>query len=434
MRYYLDPFGCVKNQVDAETMMAHLENAGWRSSDTPDDADCILINSCGFIESAKQESINAVLNYRKQFPTKKIVLAGCLAQRYAAELTASLPEADLLFGNADLSALAAAVQNLSTIQADNPPSAAPIAAGKRPLLSLPGSAYVKISEGCNNRCSFCAIPLIRGPLHSRPLEDITDECQTLLERGIRELCIIGQDLGSYGVDWGEPALPQLLASLSKLDGDFWIRLLYLHPDHIPLSILDTLHADSRFLPYFDIPFQHGSDTILRAMNRQGTASSYLALLDRIRAVLPDAVIRSTFLTGFPGETEEDFKLLLRFQEQALLDWAGSFTYSREEGTAAYSLKPQVSKRIAASRQARIEERQCPITERLMERFVGRTMKVLVEEAVDREEGLYLGRLFCQAPEVDGAAVVSSTKELKLGSFVQGMVRSRAAFDLEVLVN
>ncbi|MDR2150265.1 MAG: 30S ribosomal protein S12 methylthiotransferase RimO [Spirochaetaceae bacterium] len=434
MLYYLDPFGCVKNQVDAETMMAFLERAGWRSADRPEEADCILINSCGFIQSAKQESINAVLSYRKQFPAKKIVLAGCLAQRYAAELTASLPEADLLFTSPDLSALPTALQSLTAAQPDNqPPPCTSLPAGERPLLSVPGSAYVKISEGCNNRCSFCAIPLIRGPLRSRSVEAITDECQVLLERGIRELCIIGQDIGSYGMDWGETALPRLLRTISGFKGDFWIRLLYLHPDNFPLSLLDTVRNDSRFLPYFDIPFQHGSDTVLRAMNRQRTVASYYALLDHIRSALPDAVIRSTFLIGFPGETAADFQLLLRFQEQAALDWVGSFIYSREEGTAAYSFKPQVSQRIAAARKALLEERQISLTERRMDRFVGRSVTALVEACIDAAAGLYLGRLFCQAPEVDGAAVIKSTKALSLGNFVQGTVKSRAAFDLEVLV-
>ena len=433
MRYYIDPLGCAKNQVDAETMMAFLENAGWQSSSTIEEADFILINSCAFIESAKQESINAVLNYRKHFPSKKIVLAGCLAQRYSEELAGALPEADLLFGNTNLSALPSAVQSLIKKE-NNGPSFTSTFAGKRPLLSLPGCAYVKISEGCNNRCSFCAIPLIRGSLRSRQVEDIIDECRTLLGRGVKELCIIGQDISSYGLDRGEVALPRLLEEVSKLSGEFWVRLLYLHPDHIPLSILDTFIADSRFLPYFDIPFQHGSDKILRAMNRRGSASEYLALLDRIRSLLQNAVIRSTFLTGFPGETEKDFQLLLNFQEKASLDWAGAFIYSREEGTASYSIKPQIPKKTAAQRKACIEERQVSITEGLMERFVGQVVDVLVEEAVDREEGLYLGRLFCQAPEVDGAAVINSTKDLKPGTFVQGKVQARAAFDLEVHVN
>ncbi|MDR3334471.1 MAG: 30S ribosomal protein S12 methylthiotransferase RimO [Treponema sp.] len=435
MRYYLDPFGCVKNQVDAETMMAYLNRSGWVSVSDAAEADIIIINSCGFIESAKQESINAVLAYRNCYPDTKIVLAGCLAQRYAQDI--SLPEADLLFGNRDLShiteAVSRALKGERTVLIPETPVYPPPLTG-RPLLSLPGSAYIKISEGCNNCCTFCSIPLIRGDLVSRTVPDVLQECRELLDRGIRELCLIGQDLGSYGTDRAGGQLPELLEALSQLEGTFWVRLLYIHPDRFPLSILELIRQDSRFLPYFDLPFQHGSAAILRAMNRQGTAESYLALLAKIRAILPDATIRSTFLTGFPGETDADFQALLDFQEAAQLDWVGCFTYSREEDTPAYSLKPRVSKAVAAERKARIEEQQTPITEKRMDRFIGRTLEVLVEERFlgDAEaEGLYLGRLACQAPEVDGAAVITSDQELHMGSCIRCRVFARAGFDLEV---
>jgi ribosomal protein S12 methylthiotransferase len=457
-------------------MMTILNGAGWVSSADASEADLIIINSCGFIESAKQESINAVLGWRKTYPGKKIILAGCLAQRYAWELAESLPEADLFFGNADLSKITEA---LSLLMSDSrkvliPPlpekspvlprrngsaenglsgEAQGVLAGKRHLLSLPGSAYVKISEGCNNRCAFCSIPLIRGGLRSRPIPQVLAECRELLGRGIRELCLIGQDLGSYGTDFSPPVrggqgrtetagpgcrLPELLGALSLLEGSFWARLLYIHPDNFPLSVLEPMRRDGRLLPYFDIPFQHGSAKILKAMNRRGNAESYLALIEKIRTIFPDAVIRSTFLTGFPGETDEDFQALLDFQEKACIDWMGCFTYSREEDTPAYSMKARVPKKIAAQRKLILEEQQIPITEKRMERFIGREMDVLVEEAVSDPydsagEGIYLGRLFCQAPEVDGAAVISAETPLTLGSLVRGKVFSRAGFDLEVAV-
>ena len=255
MRYFLDPFGCAKNQVDGENMMAALEGAGWLCADDTADADVIIVNSCGFIESAKQESINAVLAWRKLYPGKKILLSGCLAQRYAAELAESLPEADALFGIEDVSGIVGAAQSLIP-QSRVPSPQTPVPSSNRPLLSLPGSAYVKISEGCDNRCAFCAIPLIRGPLRCRTVEDIVDECRGLLARGIRELCVIGQDIGSYRS--GTSSLPELLAAIAQLPGDFWVRLLYIHPDHFPLPILDIIERDTRFLPYFDIPFQHSS--------------------------------------------------------------------------------------------------------------------------------------------------------------------------------
>jgi ribosomal protein S12 methylthiotransferase len=437
VRYYIDLFGCAKNQVDAETMMAFLGSGGWEQTEEADNADLIIVNSCGFIESAKRESINAVLGWRKFYPEKKILLAGCLARRYAAELSQSLPEADLLFGNEDLEKIGEAVSSLSRAEgraasvcaAEGPGSYRP---GERPLLSFPGSAYVKISEGCGNRCSFCAIPLIRGPLRCRAVPDITEECKKLLDRGIREFCLIGQDLGSFTA--GETGLPGLLEKLSDLPGDFWVRLLYIHPDHFPLKILDLMERDPRFLPYFDLPFQHASTGILRAMNRRGGADAYLKLVDSIRERLPSAVIRSTFLLGFPGESEEDFETLLRFQEEARLDWLGCFTWSREEDTPAFSMKGRVAKKLALERKRIVMERQIPITERRMDRFIGRELTVLVEEALEGGgETLYLGRSYAQAPEVDGAVVISSGKTLQTGSFVRGRIHGRAGFDLEIRV-
>jgi ribosomal protein S12 methylthiotransferase len=433
--FFLDPYGCVKNQVDAENMMALLEKAGWSVAADPAEADLIIVNSCGFIESAKRESINAALSWRKAYPEKKILLAGCLAQRYAAQLAASLPEADGVFGNADPLGILAAASALLGNPAPQPrPEGVLPPPGSRPLLSLPGSAYVKISEGCDNCCSFCSIPLIRGGLRSRDVPGLVAECRELLGRGVRELCLIGQDIGSYGRDRaGASRLPELLEAIAGLPGDFWVRLLYIHPDRFPLPILDTIRRDSRFLPYFDIPFQHGSDRILAAMNRQGGAETYLGLISRIREALPGAVIRSTFLLGFPGETGDDFDRLLDFQEKARLDWAGCFVYSREEDTAAYAMKGRVPKKKALERKRIVEERQVPISEGQMERFVGREMDALVEEELDPVEGLYLGRLYCQAPEVDGAAVISAKGPLEPGALVRGRITGRAGFDLAVSI-
>ena len=446
--YYLDPFGCVKNQVDAETMMAFLDDSGWDRREEAGEADIIIVNSCGFIDAAKQESINAVLAYRKIYPQKKILLAGCLAQRYAAELRESLSEADGFFGNADLSRIAETaaaalgegggdVARGNTVRDYTLRGTAATNPGDRPLLSLPGSAYIKIAEGCDNCCAFCAIPAIRGPLRSRAIPEILAECRRLLERGVTELCLIGQDLGCYGRDLRRggsgPDLPALLKALSTLEGRFWVRTLYIHPDNFPLPILDICRRDRRFLPYFDLPFQHGSGRILMAMNRRGNAEAYLGLIRHIRETLPGAVIRATFLVGFPGETGEDFRELLEFQEKAELDWAGAFSYSREEVTAAWSMKGKVPKKTAAERKRIVEERQAVISERRMEAFVGRETEVLVEERIDGEEGLYLGRLPCQAPEIDGAAVISSTRELSPGSLLPARIFARAGLDLEAVI-
>ena len=423
-------------------MMAHLNKAGWESAgncaDAAESADLIIVNSCAFIESAKQESINAVLGWRRLYPGKKILLAGCLAQRYAKELAGIMPEADGFFGINNLAEITEIASNIVN-GANAPASALAQSKGERPLLSLPGSAYVKISEGCNNRCSFCAIPLIRGGLVSRTIPDILEECRALLDRGIAELCIIGQDIGSFGRETAPSVskLPELLEAISLLKGHFWTRLLYIHPDHFPLQILDVMERDTRFLPYFDIPFQHASPKILAAMNRSGTAEKYLELLETIRSRLSCAVIRSTFLLGFPGETEEDFAALLDFQEKAALDWLGCFTWSREEGTDAFLMKGRVSAKTASVRKLTIEERQVPITEKNMNRFVGQKLEVLVEERVDSAAGedgenLWLGRLYCQAPDIDGAAViVTGSKNPQAGTLADCRVASRRGIDLEV---
>jgi ribosomal protein S12 methylthiotransferase len=482
-RYFLDPFGCAKNQVDAENMMARLDAAGWTACADAPEADLIIVNSCGFIEAAKRESINAVLLWRARYPEKKILLSGCLPRRYPAELAESLTEADGFFGGEDISRIADAA--LASLSGEKPAFSEPGKSGpardglekngperngqkagttgERPLLGFPGQAYVKISDGCDNFCSFCAIPLIRGPLCSRSIADVTAECKTLLGRGVKELCLIGQDLCSYRpADGGASPLRELAAKIAGIEGDFWVRFLYLHPDHFPPDLPRFMREDSRFLPYFDIPFQHASPSVLAAMNRKGNGKTYLELLQRIRDILPDAVIRSTFLTGFPGETEADFAALLDFQEKARFDWLGVFVYSREEGTPAYSMGRRVGKKTLENRKAILEETQIPITEKRMDRFVGRRVKVLVEESLDGPEddasvkgnvpsrdkappgngaagpsgippeSFYLGRLFCQAPEVDGAAVIRGVSgALRPGDFVPCRVLRRAGFDLEV---
>ena len=421
-------------------MMAHLNNAGWKSAgNTAEDAkeaDLIIVNSCGFIESAKQESINAVLEWRKLYPQKKILLAGCLAQRYAKDLREILPEADGFFGVENIEGITDATKEFLPQRTRRAQRG--VSTGERPLLSLPGSAYVKISEGCSNNCSYCAIPIIRGGLVSRTIQDILEECKALLKRGIAELILIAQDTGSFGTDTAPYSmLPQVLEEISKLKGHFWVRLLYIHPDHFPYEILDIMQNDPRLLPYFDIPFQHASPKILSAMNRKGTSQEYLELLAKIRKKLSHAVIRSTFLLGFPGETEEDFAALLDFQQKAALDWIGCFTYSKEEGTAAYSMKNSVPAKTATKRKQIIEEHQIPITEKNMERFINQELEVLIEEEIsgDDDSAFYLGRLYCQAPEIDGAAVIAGStlngKKPQLGILTPCKVIGRRGFDLEV---
>jgi ribosomal protein S12 methylthiotransferase len=465
MRFWIDRHGCAKNDVDAEEIAARLEAAGHSYAEGAADAELVIVNTCGFIEDAKKESIDAIVALKAAYPGKRVLVAGCLSQRYAAELAAALPEADGIVGNADLGAVLAAAEATAAgerpvIVPEIPRIVAPhaqLAEGEHvhPIPSsqlvkrvrrfdFPGTAHVKATEGCSNCCSFCAIPLIRGALRSRPPAELASECAELLGQGVRELVLIGQDLGSYGRDLGPRGLagrgeapsllPELLERLTRLKGDFRLRTLYIHPDRFPEGILPLMASDPRLLPYFDLPFQHASPRVLKAMNREGSGEAYLGLVSRIREALPDAAIRSTFLLGFPGEDEDDFRALRSFQEAARLDWVGSFAYSREEGTAAYAMRGRPAKRAVAARRAAIEEAQERITRERLERFVGRELEVLVEERVARlsedEEPLSLGRAWNQAPEVDGLTVLRG--ELEPGSVVRARVLAVNGVDFDAM--
>jgi ribosomal protein S12 methylthiotransferase len=440
--FYLESLGCAKNQVDSEIMIAALEAAGWRRVDAPAEAGLLIVNTCGFISDAKKESIETCLALRR--PGARLVMAGCLSERYAGELAAQLPEVDAFMGNRDPAGIAAIAEGSAPGAAETAEAAAAEAGAgaaahaqstpgvPRPyervhLLSYPGSAYVKVAEGCGNRCTYCAIPLIRGGLESRAIPDVIGEIRGLLDRGARELILIAQDLGSYGKDRAGEDLEGLLREIGRLSGDFWVRLLYIHPDHFPDGVLDVMAADARFLPYFDLPFQHASPRILRAMGRRDDPDANLGLIRRIRGRLPGAVIRTTFLVGFPGETDEDFDRLLEFQAAARPDWLGAFAYSREEDTPAYAMKGRVARKTAEARKAGVERRQVDITAAALDAHVGRTLDVLIEERIEGEE-LSLGRCCLQAPDVDGLVVVR--RGLPPGSRVPVRLDRRNGVDLE----
>ena len=432
MKFFIDQHGCAKNQVDGEEISARLEAAGHEFVSSGLEADLIIVNSCGFIESAKRESIEAVMNIKALWPKKKLLLAGCLAQRYPNELLSEMAEIDGLMGNADLSGSADVIALLNSGERRafvpvQPTTMAKTYYARTRLFDFPGTAHVKITEGCDNHCSFCAIPLIRGCLRSRPLSNIVDECESLIAKGIAEIVLIGQDLGSYGAETGGPGLPELLSTLSSMKGNFRIRTLYIHPDHFPDGILEVMARDRRILPYFDLPFQHASPSVLKAMNRKGSAEIYLSLIRKIRTFLPDSMIRSTFLVGFPGETDEDFALLRQFQKDAVMDWLGVFPYSREEGTPAYALKPRVTKKLAKERKRLIEEEQERISSARLERFIGREVEILVEEEVEGS-ALSLGRAWMQASDVDGLTVVKAS--FKPGTLVLARVIAVNGVDLE----
>ncbi len=404
------------------------------------EADLILVNTCGFIESAREESVSAFFSLYEANPTAKIILSGCMAERYRDELASELTEASAIFGNRDLSKIGEVVNRVFDGQRVIATPSYADANGdvyeRNELFNYPGSAYLKISEGCNHRCSYCAIPLIRGNLRSRPMDQILAEASTLVESGIKELNLIAQDLAAYGTDWqGEGSrFMTLLAALVALPGDFSIRLLYIHPDAFPSELPAFIKENPKVLPYFDIPFQHADTTLLRSMGRMGTKESHLALIKAIRSEIPNAVLRSTILLGYPGEDEEAYSTVIDFLKQAELDWVGSFVYSREEGTRAYDLRGEIAHTEAASeakrRQKALEEVQRPITEGRLSRFVGSEMDILIEEIIEGED-LAIGRSWAQAPEVDGLVVVMG-RALTAGSVVRCGITRVNGVDLEAI--
>ncbi|HDQ15159.1 MAG TPA: 30S ribosomal protein S12 methylthiotransferase RimO [Sediminispirochaeta sp.] len=432
--FYIERLGCAKNQVDAEFLYDKLINAGWTYSEKADEAELIIVNTCGFIQSAKEESLETTLEARRLYPGKKILLAGCLAQRYGQELAHKLPELDGVFGNHDLDQIVSVADQV--VEGARPvhiPEWSFAERRRSRLFSSPNSAYVKISEGCNHFCSFCAIPIIRGPLKSAALESVVDEIKGLLDRGVVELNLIAQDLASFGSDRGVLEFPLLLRKISELPGDFWLRLLYIHPDSFPIEILSIMRDDPRILPYFDIPFQHASSKILSSMGRVGSATGYLKLIDRVRNELPDAVLRTSFLVGYPGEGKKEFQELKRFQKDVAFDWAGVFVYSREEGTRSFRMGNPLSRsfqhRRAEGWKKELEELQREISGQRMHRFLNRQLRVLVEEKVEGED-LALGRAYLQAPEVDGVSVILSEAHAP-GEWIDTRVVKVNNFDLEV---
>jgi ribosomal protein S12 methylthiotransferase len=433
--FYIESLGCAKNQVDSEVLIALLENSGLMLTDDINSAHYVIVNTCGFIVSAKQESIDTVLSIKQKYPDKKLLMVGCLVERYADELFQGLPEVDGFMGNKDLrSIISVWLQVKKGKRALCVPELYFNSHGKRNvnLLSYPGSAYVKLAEGCNNNCTYCAIPLIRGSLHSRPQQEIVKEVKCLLDRGVREIILIAQDLASFGLERGTQELVPLLKKLLKLPDHYWLRLLYIHPDRFPLHLLDLVKNDARVLPYFDLPFQHVSPTLLKAMARRGNSESYLKLIDSIRKTCSRAVIRSTFLVGFPGESREDYQMLLQFQQKARLNWAGVFCYSREQGTPAAGFSGQVKKAAAHQRAEELKQAQSVITGQWLDSYVNSTLDVLVEERVEKES-MFIGRGYLHAPDVDGLVVITG-ENADPGSVVKAAITKRNGVDLEGTVS
>lgn len=411
MKFFIDQHGCAKNQTDGELLAGFLMEKGYKLTLNASEADFIFVNTCGFIQSAKKESIDAIYDIKKAYPDARIIMTGCLAERYANDLIEQMPELDGVFGNGDLSKICSFMNKVRKERVAQTFSQEGVCSGTRPVLfNFPGSAFVKITEGCSNHCSFCAIPLIRGEVRSRPEAEILDEVKQLISDGVYEINLIGQDLAVYGKEFGT-SLAKLLTKLSKIKGDFIVRPLYIHPDHFTDDIIEAIKTSPKLLPYFDIPFQSADDKIIRAMNRTGSYEQYTSLVKKLRRELPGAVLRTTFLTGFPGETDEAAENTARFLQEIQPDWSGCFPYSREEDTPAYKMKPRVPAKIAKARANHLEELQSEITRERLEHYVGQELNILVEEIVSgvegdaAAEGLAIGRAWFQAPEVDGSVVI-----------------------------
>lgn len=432
MKIYIESLGCAKNQVDSEILLTYAEENGYSKAESAEDADVIVVNTCGFIDSAKEESISTFFSLKEANPDAKIILAGCLAQRYGNEM--ELDEADAIFGNHDLSLFPSVLAGLEKrVCIPEYPDPDRERDDRKELLGYPGSAYLKISEGCNHCCSYCAIPLIRGPLRSRPMEKVIAEAERLIASGVYEINLIAQDLGAYGLDiYGKQMFVSLLECLSSLDGDFVLRLLYIHPDTFPEGLIDLVARSPKILPYFDIPFQHADPGVLKSMKRTGNRKIYLELIRRIREALPDAVIRTTLMLGYPGEDAKAFEELRLFVKEAEFDWMGSFLYSREENTPAYDMRGQKehdkAQKQAAVWKKEIEAIQEEITASRLKRFVGKTFDALVEEKI-ADEDLAICRIYSQAPDVDGLTVVMG-RDMKSGDVVKVGITNVRGVDLE----
>ena len=428
--------GCAKNQVDGEVLMASLKNAGFLPVDDAALADIAIVNTCGFIESAKRESIEEILELaalKKEGKIKKLVITGCLSERYQKEMHQELPEADAVLGigaNGDIAPLLTKMMEENTYVESFPDKARMPLCGDRELTTPSYFAYVKIAEGCDNRCSYCAIPLIRGGYRSRTMESIEEECKSLVANGAKELVLIAQDTSRYGIDlYGEYSLAKLMARLCRIDGLRWLRVLYCYPDSITDELLDTMAQEEKIVPYIDLPLQHASGPILKAMNRRGDRQSLTALMNKIRERVPGVVLRTTLITGFPGETEEDFTELAEFVKDVKFERLGCFAYSQEEGTPAAELPGQLDEEVKAHRAELIMDRQMEIMERQGMELIGKTLEVLVE-GYDRYAECWFGRSYRDAPDVDGKIFFTTGgKRPRLGSFVQVRVEDCMDCDL-----
>lgn len=426
MRVGFISLGCSKNLVDSETMMGMLTHGKHELVNDPKQAQAIIINTCGFIASAKEEAINTILEMAeyKQQNLEKLIVVGCLAQRYKEDIEKEIPEVDAVISIKEYPHL----HEILEYHLGNPLKS--YNKSERLLSSKPYTAYLKIAEGCNNCCTFCAIPLIRGGNSSYPMEELVEKAKHLASQGVKELVVIAQDTTKYGLDiYGELSLLKLLQELNAIAGLHWIRILYMYPDEITPELVEGMKKLEKVLPYFDIPMQHANNRLLKLMNRRGEKEDILETIKHIRETFEYPTLRTTFIVGFPGETDADFDELYDFLEEVRWDRMGAFTYSPEEDTVAYDMKEQVDEAIAEQRLDKLMARQKEIALENNRQFIGKEIEVLVES----QEGLtgkYRGHSKMNAPdEVDGMVVFTSDVAIPYGSFVKVKVNEALPYDL-----
>ena len=431
MKIFIETLGGPKNFNDTQVAKGFLIDANHKIAQTPEEADVIMINTCGFINDAKKESIERIFDFCEyKAAGKKIVVSGCLAKRYADELFEEMPEVDCFIGVNEYEQLPEILENLDKRQkvvtecfADVLPRM------ERKLDDNPFSSTLKIAEGCNNRCAYCVIPSIRGEYRSKKIEDILDEAQELAQAGCKELILIAQDVTNYGIDlYGQYKLSELLRQLCRIDGIEWIRLMYCYEDRITDELIDVMASEPKICKYIDIPIQHASDAVLKAMRRRSTESSIENTIERLRKKIPDIHIRTTFIVGFPGETDEDYEKLYAFVDKMRFARLGVFAYSQEENTPAGEMENQIDEDVKEERLDGIMRRQLDISLELNKEKIGQTLEVLVEE--QDEDGSWLGRSRYDAPEIDNSVIFTSNGSLKPGDIVN--VRINDAFDYDLV--
>lgn len=429
---YLESLGCARNLVDSELMLGRLAGAGWNIVKEPAGAGVIIINTCSFIESAISESIDTILElakYKQNGACRRIIVTGCLPERFREKIIKTLPEVDFFLGTGAYDKIVQAIEGVPMVSGCllPDPNLTSVRTSSVPRIrSVSHMAYIKIAEGCSRHCSYCIIPKLRGKQRSRPVEDIVSETRLLIESGAKELVLVAQDTTSYGKDLGgRVTLGLLLNKISKIAENTWIRVLYGHPESIDDETIKTMASYGNICSYFDIPIQHASRYILKKMGRNYSQTYLLNLFDKIRSMVPDASLRTTVISGFPGETEKDTKELLSFIEKVKFDHLGAFVYSDSKDIPSHKLPDRVPKNVAKKRYDRIMSRQMEISLENNRKYIGRVLDVLIEESP--EEKLFIGRTIDQAPEVDGITYV--TGDLKIGSFARTKITDALEYDL-----